>query len=244
MDEKIKICWFCGSYHTDVNQPKRSYCEECLEKHKAEDKELMKKYAEYKMRTMWRRAVNDIEKQGVFMDEYYDESQLVLDLALEDTRRFQSSNEMMAAMELVRNRVKAKMQHKVLNYRVDFLIPEWKVVLEIDGKLHEYSIKKDSKRDVAIIQELNNGSTGWEIIRIPTKHIDSNLKQLIPAIKTLYNERQRLRKKHGGFLPTYYSKHDTVAQMDVLNEIKTFETKKDTEILDKRFKNDWRPKQW
>ena len=241
--DKVKICWRCGNYHNGGHKPERSYCDECIERHKEEDKQLMDRYVEYKLRVMWRRAVNDIEKQSVFMDEYYDEAQAVLEMALEDTGKFQSSHEMMVAMELVRNRVRTKVQHKVLRYRVDFLIPDWKVALEIDGKLHDYKIKKDSDRDVAILTELNKDDAGWEIIRIPTKHIDDNLKQLVPAIKALYNERQRLRKKHGGFLPTYYSKHDTAQQMKVIKALNDEKSSQDVDILEKRFKHEWKPQE-
>lgn len=243
-EDKLKICWQCGHYHTGNNTPARSYCEGCLEEYEEQDKQFMAEYVEYRMKVMWRRAVNNIEKQSVYMDEYYDEAQIVLEMALEDTAKFQSSQEMMVAMELVRNRVKTKAQHKILKYRVDFLIPDWKVVLEIDGRLHDYKINKDSDRGVAILTELNKSTAGWEIIRIPTKHIDDNLKQLVPAIKALYNERQRLRKKHGGFLPTYYSKHDTAQQMKVINNLNTKESKRDTKVLEERFNHEWKSKEW
>ena len=242
--DKIKFCWRCGSYHNGGYKPQRSYCEDCADKYKEEDKKMMQQYAELKTRVMWRRAVNDIEKQSVFMDEYYDEAQAVLEMALNDTAKFQSSQEMMVAMELVRNRIKTKVQHKILRYRVDFLIPDWKVVLEVDGKLHDYKIKKDSDRDVAILTELNKSDSGWEIIRIPTKHIDSNLKQLIPAIKALYNERQRLRRKHGGFLPTYYSKHDTAQQMKVIRSLNTKKSRQDSKVIEGRFEHEWKTKEW
>lgn len=243
-ERKIKICWHCGGYHSGKNTPARSYCEDCLDEYQKQDKQLMAEYVELKTRVMWRRAVNDIEKQSVFMDEYYDEAQTVLEMALNDTGKFQSSQEMMVAMELVRNRVKTKVQHKILRYRVDFLIPDWKVVLEVDGKLHDYKIKKDSDRDIAILTELNKGDSGWEIIRIPTKYIDSNLKQLIPAIKALYNERQRLRRKHGGFLPAYYSKHDTAQQMKVIRSLDTKESKQDSKVIEGRFEHEWKAKEW
>lgn len=235
-----KTCWYCGSLTNDAPsyQKERSYCDKCEKPYKQEDEELMESYLIQKMKIMWRRAVNNIEKQGFDMDDYYEEAHIILDMATEDYNKFQSSPEMMVAMELLRNRVQTKVQHKILRYRVDFLLPEYKVVLEVDGKMHDYRIKKDSNRDVAIMSELNNGDKGWEIIRIPTKHLEQNLQRLIPAIKALYNERQRLRRKHDGFLPNYYSKHDTAQKMKVIKDLGTKEADRDVYRMKEKGK-DW-----
>lgn len=238
---KTKTCWYCGGLTSDVSphQKSRAYCEECKVRHEEEDQQLMDAYLEKKMRIMWRRAVNNLEKQQLDMDEYYEEAQIILEMALEDYNKFQSSPEMMTAMELLRNRIPTKVQHKILKYRVDFLLPEWKVVLEIDGKMHDYRIKKDSNRDVAIMTELNHEDSGWEIIRIPAKHIEDNVQKLTKAIKVLYNERQRLRRKHDGFLPNYYSKHDTAQKMKAIKSINSEEAKRDLKRMKKK-QIDWR----
>lgn len=237
-----KTCWYCGGVNNEAPsyQKERVYCKSCLPEHKKQDDHLMSSYLDKKMRVMWRRAVNDIEKQGFDMDDYYEEAQIVLEMATEDLNKFQSSPEMMVAMELLRNRIPTKVQHKILRYRVDFLLPEWKVVLEVDGQLHDYRIKKDSNRDVAIMTELNEEENGWEILRIPTKHINQNIQRLIPAIKALYNERQRLRRIHGGFLPNYYSKHDTAQKMKVIKSLGTEESKRDVHRMSEKQK-DWVP---
>lgn len=238
-EPKIRICWRCGKYHPGLDTSSREYCENCKEQHKKEDKKLMDDYLEKKMRIMWRRAVNNLEKQGVDMDGYYSESQYVLELALENYNKFQSSPEMLVAMELLKNRIKAKIQYKVSKYRVDFLIPKLKVVLEVDGRLHDFKVTKDSNRDVAILNELNTDDSGWEVIRIPTKHVEKNIKQLLPAIDALYKERQKLRRKNGGFLPIYYSKHDTAQQLEVIKSLNIKENKTDTSNIQHRFNNEW-----
>lgn len=235
------ICWRCGEYFDGYNSHSREYCGDCSELFKQEDKQLMNEYLEKKIRIMWRRAVNNLEKQSLRMDDYYYEAQAVLDLALSNYSKFRSSPEMMAAMELLKNNIKIKTEYKILKYRVDFFLPDLKVVLEIDGRLHDFKIKKDSNRDVAILAELNKNGSGWEVIRIPTKYIEQNVAQLVPAIKTLYKERQRLRRKHGGFLPAYYSKHDTAQQLKVIKDLDDDEFEQDVEVLEKRFEHEWKP---
>ncbi len=49
---------------------------------------------------------------------------------------FQSTEEIMVALELICRRIKANHQVKVLDYRVDFVLPDYKVVLEIDGDIY------------------------------------------------------------------------------------------------------------
>lgn len=237
-----KTCWRCGEPHTGINTYERSYCSDCFEKHQEEDEQLMNEYLKAKIKVMWRRAVNNLEKQNLQMNDYYEEAKFVLDLALEDYNKFQSSPEMMAAIQLLKQRVKAKVQYKVGRYRVDFLLPELKVVLEIDGKLHDYKVKKDSKRDAAILNELNAEDTGWEVIRIPVKHIDQNVSKLVPAIKALYKEKQRLRRKHGGFIPTYFSKHAATSQLVATEGFEDEEDDMSKGFAEERL-NNWEPEE-
>lgn len=234
-----KTCWRCGINFTGTETHEREYCSDCQEKHEEEDKELLDKYLELKTRVMWRRAVNDLEKQWLNMDEYYEESKYVLELALSDYNKFRSSPEMMAGIELLKNRVRAKTEYPILRYKVDFFLPDLKVVLEIDGRLHDFKVKKDSNRDVAILNELNKNDTGWEIIRIPTKYILENVKQLVPAIKAVYEEKQRLRRENGGFIPSYFSKRDLTQQLKAISDIDTEEAKKDRDNLKDHMK-DWK----
>lgn len=240
MNKSIYFCWYCGDYTTaDNDRHDRVYCEGCAEKYKEERKELINKYVGMKLEVMWQRAVNNLEKQNLRMNEYYDEAMYVRELAMEDLNRFQSSAEMMVAMELLKNRVKAKTQYKIKNYRVDFFIPDLKVVLEVDGKLHDFKVKKDSNRDVIILNELNKEDKGWEVIRIPVKHIERDVSKLMLAIKTLYAEKQRLRRKNGGFLPAYFSKREVQSQLNAVKSLGKNESKRYLEDLEQG----WEPKE-
>lgn len=208
-NDSLNICWRCGKFFSGEHTSKRTYCAECKESHEKEDQELLDKYVEMKNKIMWRRAINELEKQNLNMDSYYEEAKYVLDLALSDYGKFSSSPEMMVAIELLRQRIKAKVQYKILKYKVDFFLPDLKAVLEVDGRLHDFKVDKDSNRDVAILNELNKEDSGWEIIRIPTKFIYKDVTKVPKAVQAVRKEKLELRKKHGGFIPSHFSRRDS-----------------------------------
>ena len=201
-------CWGCDTpVRSYSSEPQlRPFCPDCKEEFAINKEETLKKYVILKTRVMHERAIRFIEKQNCNIAMYKEPAEVVLEFALASPEKFGSSHEMMAAMELIRNEVKIKLQHKISKHRVDIFIPDMKVVLEVDGYMHVTRTLKDSKRDVTILNELG---AGWEVVRIPTKHLETNLKQLVPAIKAVYKEKQELRRKHGGFIPTYFSERES-----------------------------------
>lgn len=218
----IADCWYC---HEPLVSSKwawrnRAFHEDCFELYEEKRDKDKEEYVRLKVEMMYERALRMMEKQdNLKMNLYKEAAEAVYELAKRDSTKFASSAEMVAAMELINNRVKIKIQYPVNRRRIDILIPDWKVALEIDGSLHQYRIGKDSKRTIEILGELNKEESGWEVIRIPTKYIEANVSQLVPAIKTLYNERQQLRKENGGFIPSYYSRHNRSEQLIALEGI-------------------------
>lgn len=201
-------CWECGVPVAIVmSTPKaRLFCPDCKTEYEENKNETLKQYILLKTKVAFERALRILEKQRANLYEYKDESELVLELALNDPEKFNSSHEMIVAMELLRNRVKAKTQQKILNHRVDFILTELKVVLEVDGYMHDFSKVKDSKRDVKVLGELGSG---WEVVRIPTKYVEENVKQLVPAIKAIYKYKQDIRKQNNGVIPEWFSKRES-----------------------------------
>ena len=208
-EEEVK-CWLCGN---DIghairygNWSFRQYCEPCRKKHNAEKEKILKEYARCKILVMHERAIRMLEKQGIDIYEYQEASEAVLDLALRsDKQKFGSSPEMVAAMELLRNYVQIKMQWPVGNYKADILAEPLKAVIEIDGYLHNGKKVKDNKRDIEIRQILGKE---WEIVRIPTKYIEENVQQLVPAIEQIRKYKQELRGANGGIIPEIYSQRE------------------------------------
>ncbi len=105
---------------------------------------------------------------------------------------FQSTEEVMVAMELIRKGVKAHHQVKIYNYSVDFILPEMKVALEIDGKLYHGKDKEkySEERDRIICEKLGEG---WEIIHIDTANINKNVTRLMTAINAVLKKRKRIK---------------------------------------------------
>ena len=197
-------CWYCEkSQFSEYPSIKgvRSMHPNCREKFDNEKESNLEQYVHLKVKIMHERALRMLEKQGANMNDYLEESNAVYEKALEEPSKFASSPEMVAAMELLRHEVQFKPEHKIGNRRVDFFIPDMKVVLEIDGHLHKYNKVKDSERDIEILNKLNKDDPGWEIVRIPTNRIETNVKKLLPAIKALSEYKRKTRKENNGFMP-------------------------------------------
>jgi very-short-patch-repair endonuclease len=113
---------------------------------------------------------------------------------------FQSTEEIMVALELIKQGVKAHHQVKINKYRADFVLPDDKIVLEIDGTVFHRKDTKDYEkyRDSVIVLKMG---LEWEVIRVSTADINKNVTKLYPAIKAIQRDRLRKRKQHGGLLP-------------------------------------------
>ena len=108
---------------------------------------------------------------------------------------FGSTEEIMVALELMRRGVKAHHQVKIFEYRVDFLLPELKVVLEVDGRIYHGKDKdrQQQTRDDVICWKLGND---WQVIRIDTENINKNVTRLMKGIYGIMAHRKR--KKNSG----------------------------------------------
>ena len=201
MSDNILTCWYCGCELASESKRAsfRPFHTECQMKFESEQDKLKSDYIKLKSEVMFQRALREMERQDeVFISDYYDEAQLVHEISRNDPFKFQSSDEMITAIELVKKRVHSKVQFKIGRRRVDFLLPDLKVALEIDGALHRFKIGKDSEREIEVMNNLKEKIGGnWEVIRIPTDLIEKNIVRLVPAIKALYNKRQELRKENG-----------------------------------------------
>lgn len=207
---KIK-CWECGKIveqevkHSEIpegviipeeflaslpSEPSfwyRCYCDECYKRVYEEEKRDIEEYIRLKKKGMFRRALRILEHQATDMYDYKDAIKVVEDFLNAHLDKFDSSYEIVAAIVLVKNRIHSKMQYKIGKYQVDFLLPEWYVVLEIDGVHHKLHKKADSNRDAYIKRALGNP---WEIVRIKTDYLDMNAKALPDAIQRVLQYRE------------------------------------------------------
>ena len=117
---------------------------------------------------------------------------------------FQSSNEIIVALELMYKKVPTRHQVKMGKYRADFILPDMKVVLEIDGEHHKQKdVKERDKLKEAVM--LSSLGPEWEVIHIKDELIKQNLKQLVPAIKKTVAWRKKMRKEYRGNIPDHVS---------------------------------------
>lgn len=217
----MKVCWKCGKENptrkfdlferdslsktafclTDIHQ--REYCEDCFSELSKEKSQDQLTYTMLKSKLMFERAIKMLERQNIEIYDYKDAIDAVQEFAQEKPEKFQSSHEMIAAIILADNEMKVQIQHKIGKYRVDFCIPQLKVILEIDGYLHEFKPRADKSRDVEIRKLLG---TDWETVRIPTKYLEQKAELLVEAIKSMKTEMQKVRKENYGLLPDWFSK--------------------------------------
>lgn len=194
-------CWICGetatktkpiydgfAWHTPkLSESRRCYCDKCFKETQTKETEERKLYIKLKKREMFRKACDLLENQNTNMYEYREAIDVVHDFLEDNVDKFDSSYEVLTAIILVHNRIYSKMQYKVGRYQVDFLLPDLLVVLEIDGERHKHKKEYDSVRDKAIKKQLGEH---WEIIRIPTEHLDKNAKKIPEAINKVLEYRE------------------------------------------------------
>lgn len=103
---------------------------------------------------------------------------------------FDSAEEIMVALELIRRGIKTYHQVKIFEYRVDFLLPDLKVVLEVDGRIYHGRDRKCHQqiRDDVICWKLGKG---WQVIRIDTENINQNVTRLMKGIYGILAHRKR-----------------------------------------------------
>lgn len=215
IDEWIEnTCWRCGAkknYLTSIKY--RYYCDSCKEEVAKEYDSMLKEFIRLKTLIMLEKAQRILEGQEIDMKEYIEAIEAVKEKALQDSRKFESAYEMVAALVLIINRVKVKMQYPIKSFNVDFLIPSLKVVLEIDGSVHKPREKDDNRRDIIIREVLGKD---WEVIRIPTKYLYRNAELLLEAIIEIKAQKQKARASNHGILPIWFSNRETKEYQAIL----------------------------
>ena len=192
---KVK-CWICGSHdvvgHLTVKDGSfveaphqerwRCYCKECKKKTETEYDAIKEEYVRLKKEVMFENAIETLEGQSINIYYYREAIDAVHDYIRSNPDKFDSSYEVIAAIILIHNKVQCKPQAAIGRYRVDFMLPDEYVILEIDGERHKNNKYRDSERDREIKEELGEF---WEIIRIDTDLLKTNAKELVRAIRKI-----------------------------------------------------------
>lgn len=180
-------------------------CKECKLENHLSDKELRVSNNFGLKEKKFKTALKRLERINIVMHGKYKDAANKVHEKLHNDGWFQSTEEIITAIELEKNNIKYRHQVKFgSRYVVDFVLDDEKIVLEVDGKLFHTKDKlvKENLRDDLIL--LNLG-TDWEVVRITDDLINQNIKKLIPAIRKLKEKRRLLREEYGGCLPEWYS---------------------------------------
>lgn len=201
------FCWNCGKQIKPIfgEQYKGRFCDDCAEEHADRHKAVVAEYLSYKTRIMIERAFRYMEKAGCNMTEYKKAANAVKRHATDNPEQYRSADEIIAAVVLANCGYDISLNQRVGRFIVDIIIPEKKVCLEVDGERHKGNELQDSKRDLEIRRTLGEE---WEVVRIPTNHIEENPDKIPEAIDAVYALKKKLRKQNGGFLPYSYSKRE------------------------------------
>lgn len=195
-------CWICGEeatttrivkrladmmYNLPPSKYSRCYCEKCKTETDEKEKAELDAYVRMRKHRMLLTALDTLESQHTDMYEYRPAIEVVTEHIEKYPDKYDSSYEVLTAIILVHNHIRARMQQKVGRYQVDFILPEWFVVLEVDGDRHAHRKEYDSKRDKYIKEQLGEY---WQIVRIKTDLLDQNAKRLPRAIKEVIKYRE------------------------------------------------------
>ena len=197
-------CHKCGAETRSMSYiPGRKYtCQSCKLADKLADKERLSNNKRECKERKFAEAVKRIGKRANLtaysfaINKVYEK--------LHTVGYFDSTEEILVAIELVKNKIRFRHQVKFNRYRLDFVLPDEKVVLEVDGvTFHNVETRnRERLRDDLIV--LGYGAE-WEVIRVTDKMVNENITKLLPAIKEIKRKRKELKEANGGVLPYWYT---------------------------------------
>jgi very-short-patch-repair endonuclease len=201
-------CWVCGkkatitkkqavSQYSDyeilkqgtrerIEFTRRCYCDICYDEYArtlASENEL---YLQLQCKRMMESAIEMLEHQNLDIWQYKEAIEAVAEYKLEHPEKFDSAGEIIAAIMLIQNHIRIKPQYKIERFQVDFLLPDEKIILEIDGFLHKHKQGTDSVRDEKIQKILGSE---WQIVRLPESGIKKNARKIVKAIDAVIEHR-------------------------------------------------------
>lgn len=174
-------CELCGRriVRTEYSR-KRSYiCDYCKgvikKKKKTQMSEELKNIKTPK-EMRFDRAVEKIRKQVKNFSEY----EKAIEIAKTRAEYYGSIPEAMVAIELLKLKYRIIPQQKIGKYKVDFVLPNKKIVIEVDGAL--FHSKPNNDREATIQFSLG---LDWKIIHLPAELIEKNIVKLKTVIEKL-----------------------------------------------------------
>ncbi len=128
-------------------------------------------------------AIKKLRKQGA--DDSWNRA---IRVAKTRSERYGSIPEAMFAIALLKNKYKIIPQQKIGKKKVDFAIPDKKLIIEVDGKVYHHSESEQLWRDWEIIQTIG---ISWTIIHISAEMIEENTENAVTYMETVYKSKAR-----------------------------------------------------
>ncbi|WP_298763142.1 class I tRNA ligase family protein [uncultured Polaribacter sp.] len=89
-----------------------------------------------------------------------------------------------------KTKLKFRQQHLINDYIVDFVCLTRKLIIEVDGRIHDYQLEKDEARTLELEQK-----SGFKVIRFTNEEVIGNIDEVILKIeKELNNQFYNLQK--------------------------------------------------
>jgi leucyl-tRNA synthetase len=101
--------------------------------------------------------------------------------------------------------VKFRRQHPIYKYIVDFVCLEKNLIVEVDGKIHEYQLNKDAQRTLELEQK-----KGFKVIRFSNEEILNNLNDVINKIENIVNSLPSMEGWGGEKIEVFTTRPDTI----------------------------------
>lgn len=177
-------CEKCGAdiWRTQYSRKRVYICDYCKSK-SLRQKKIFEKPEWEKIETpadiRYNKAIENIRLQVKDFERY----QKPIEMARKRNEKFASVPEAMVAIELLKLGYRIIPQQKIGRYRVDFAMPDEKIVVEVDGALYHQD-KYNGKREAVIQYSLG---MDWKIIHIPAEKIDKNIQSLKKIMDAFIN---------------------------------------------------------
>ena len=159
-------------------------CDECKRKIKLIKKLEMVDKSQKELEK--RRGKIKSYKPKIDMSEY---AKRVKDRVIDGVDSFSSVPEVVVAVQMQRIGLKYQTQKDIAGKKVDFVIPEIKIILEIDGELYHTDENKSFLRDRQIMACVGED---WEIVHINVEKIPLytwNLRESLPFVVSERNDK-------------------------------------------------------
>lgn len=178
-------CVMCGA---DIDEKGgKYYCEICEEKMRYVRKLTMVDKAEKLISKKPR------DKKEIPDEEVLKCSKIVRERISSEIDKFSSVPEVVAAIQMQRINLEYETQKIISGTKVDFYIPEIKIIFEVDGSIYHSDKDKTFLRDRQIMRSVGEK---WEIVHINSDMIPKytwDLRNALPFVVLQRNDKWRFR---------------------------------------------------